>query len=600
MLGFWIIAAAAAFATMAILGRALLSGGGHAPDDTAAFDMQVYRDQLTELDRDVARGVIDAAEAERARLETSRRLLEADRKARAGTAARSAPKGLTRAALALLAVVLLGGSFGLYARLGAILPGPKPAGLALPEVMPDLPLAERKANADSARAARPGQAAMEAELPHWAGPPPEASAEYLETIDRLRAAMADRPDDLKGQKLLTQHEAALGNFAAAHQAMARVIAIKGEDAGVDDYTQYADLLVLAAHGGVSPEAEAAIRQALEIDPADGIARYYLGLMYAQNDRPDLAFPIWRDLLERSPADTPWTEPIRGQIGQLAAMAGVDYTPPGPRPAHVRSRSSSGPSPEDIEAAKDMTEAEQRAMVAEMVGRLMQRLATEGGTPQEWAQLIAALTVQGDTDRARVVWGEAQSVFAAHPEAVATVDRAAAEAGLSAPIPYDGHGAEAPAPGAAGETGTASPDTPPEMVPEMAPEMAPDSPPETPPGIPPMAGPVANPGVLPEAEPELWPELTPETLAENLTKVTAGVSGDDRMAMLDGLATKLADELATFGGPPEQWAMLLGALVELDADLNARLIWKDAQKAFADDPESLAALARIVEALGVTE
>ncbi len=582
MLGFWIITASAALATIAILGRALLSESGRAPDDAAAFDMQVYRDQLTELDRDVARGVIDAAEAERARVETSRRLLEADRKARAASAAASPPPGLTRAALVLSALVVLGGSLGLYAKLGGLLPGTNAGGFALPEVMPDLPLATRKADADSARAARPGQAEMEADLPHWAGPPPEASAEYLETIDRLRAAMAERPNELKGQKLLAQHEAALGNFAAAHRAMARVIAIKGEDAGADDFTQYADLLVLAAHGRVSPEAEAAIRQALKIDPADGIARYYLGLMYAQNDRPDLAFPIWRDLLEGSDAGGPWVEPVRGQIGTLAALAGADYTPPAPRQAPARS----GPTLEDIEAAKDMTDAERGAMMADMTARLMERLATRGGTPQEWAQLIGALAVLGDTERARGIWGEAQAVFARRPDAVALIDKAAQDAGLAAPLAFDPQEAQANAPAPAPSPGDRPEDNSDNSSPVSP---APDG---------------AIPGTVPEASSAAGPEGLPGPggvmLSEPLAAMTAGLSGDERMMLLDSLASQFDDELATDGGPPEKWAMLLEALSALGETRKARVIWGEAQKYFANDPEGLAILRPTAEALGVAE
>ena len=43
----------------------------------AAFDLKVYRDQLNEVDRDLARGTLAADEADRLRTEVSRRLLEA-------------------------------------------------------------------------------------------------------------------------------------------------------------------------------------------------------------------------------------------------------------------------------------------------------------------------------------------------------------------------------------------------------------------------------------------------------------------------------------------------------------------------------------------
>ncbi|MDJ1016458.1 MAG: c-type cytochrome biogenesis protein CcmI [Paracoccaceae bacterium] len=615
MLGFWIIATATAVATIAIIGRALVTGqGGGAAADNAAYDVQVYRDQLSELDRDVARGVIGEEEAERARVETSRRLLEADRKARGETGSASAPPTLTWAVLALSTAVILGGGIWLYSLAGA--PG-----------TPDLPLEMRKAAAETARESRPTQAALEADLPHWTGPPPEAPPDYIEMVDKLRVALADRPGDLEGQKLLAQHEAALGNYRAAHQAMARVIEIKGAEAAADDYTQYADLMVLAAHGRVSPEAETAVKLALEIDPGDPIALYYVGLMYGQNDRPDLAFPIWRDLLESSHAGEPWVEPIRGQIGQLAAMAGVDYTPPAARAAAPLA----GPTLEDMDAAADMTDAERGAFVQGMVDRLMERLATEGGTAQEWAQLIGALAILGDTERARGIWGEAQAVFAEIPEARALIDETAANAGLSDPLAFDPD-APAPATPAPDPAAAADPHGQ-EAVARLMDRLAEDG--GTPAEWAQLIGALAVQGDSENAR-RIWGEAQsvfaqyPEAVAmidraatqAGLTDPIAYDAGtapaalpgptaddiaaaaemddEDRAAMIDGMVTRLSDELASIGGPPEKWVMLINSLGQLGETDRAAAVWAEAQKYFAEDPAGLAAVRPAAEALGVAE
>jgi cytochrome c-type biogenesis protein CcmH len=79
---------------------------------------------------------------------------------------------------------------------------------------------------------------------------------------------------------------------------------------------------------------------LELEPRNGTARYYAGLMYAQQGRPDLAFPIWRNLMAESTADAPWLDPIRLQIEEVAALAG-DACPPR-RPAAAPQ--SAGPRP----------------------------------------------------------------------------------------------------------------------------------------------------------------------------------------------------------------------------------------------------------------
>jgi cytochrome c-type biogenesis protein CcmH len=185
---FWIISLGIAAAVAALLLRAFFKGGG----STVNPDLQVYRDQLAEVDRDAQRGVVDASEAERTRIEISRRILEADRAG--ATAGAQGRGGLIFPALLIGAAVA--GAAGLYLHLGA--PG-----------YPDLPIAERIARAETFKAERPSQAEAEAQttLP----PAPEPDAAYAELIGKLRVAVADNPDDPTGQRLLARNEAGLGN-----------------------------------------------------------------------------------------------------------------------------------------------------------------------------------------------------------------------------------------------------------------------------------------------------------------------------------------------------------------------------------------------------
>jgi cytochrome c-type biogenesis protein CcmH len=181
--------------------------------------------------------------------------------------------------------------------------------------------------------------------------------------------------------------------------------------------------VLAAGGYVSPEAEDALTKTLRLDPRNGTALYYSGLMFAQSGRPDMAFRLWRPLLEDSAPDAPWVEPVRQQIAQVAADAGVRYTPPTIAPL-------AGPDAADIAAASDMTAQDRDNMVRGMVEQLSDRLASEGGTPQEWARLISALGVLGEEERASLIWAEAQEVFAGTPAALNTVRAAAVKTGIA--------------------------------------------------------------------------------------------------------------------------------------------------------------------------
>ncbi|WP_425101297.1 c-type cytochrome biogenesis protein CcmI [Tropicibacter sp. S64] len=406
---FWIVAIGLALAVAALLARGIMRGRAGATP-AAAFDLQVYRDQLAEIDRDAARGVIPSEEAERLRTEVSRRILAADAKAQTAGHSREA-SGYSGMLAAMLAVLIVGGGAGTYIILGA--PG-----------YPDLPLAGRIAAAKEARENRPGQAVAEENLPPAA--PVDAPAEYTELVQKLRAAVAERPDDLRGHMLLARSEAALGNFTEAWKALARVTELKGDQVTAKDYADLADMMVIAAGGYVSPEAQKALEEALARDPRNGVARYYGGLMMAQTGRPDVAFRMWDQLLRESEPDAPWLPAIREQIQELAFRAGeTDYQIPGVTPPMLR-----GPSAGDVAAAQDMTPEARMEMIRGMVGQLSDRLATEGGTPEEWARLISSLMVLGDADQARAIWAEAQTRFAETPEALATIRAAAERAGIA--------------------------------------------------------------------------------------------------------------------------------------------------------------------------
>ena len=409
-MGFWIIIASLSVGVGAVLALTLLRGRAEAVPQ-AAYDMQVYRDQLKEVDRDLARGVIPEAEAERVRTEVSRRLLAADTQMRAQQApSGQGSKGSAVVAVALIAL-MLGGALALYGQIGA--PG-----------YPDLPLEARIAASDEARADRLSQAEAEAEAP--ARPPaPDAAPDYLELMEKLRQTVAERPDDLRGLRLLVRNEAALGNVAAAYAAQQQTIRVKGPEATADDHALLADLMIAAAGGYVSTEAEAALRTALQADPDNPTSRYYLGAYLMQVDRPDAAFRIWERLLRESPPDAPWVTPIRAQIEDVAWRAGVQYQlPEAPREA------PRGPSAEDMEAAADMSADERMEMIRGMVRNLAVRVENEAVPPADWARLISAYAVLGERELAQNVWSDAQKTFWDAPNALALIRQAAIDAGLT--------------------------------------------------------------------------------------------------------------------------------------------------------------------------
>lgn len=412
---FWIITALMAFGVTAMLVLALLRARTIA-GPAADYDLRVYRDQLKEVDRDLARGVIAHGDAKRIRTEISRRILAADAQQADGGSLLTQPRLTGYIMAAMVGVALIGGSFLLYSKLGAFERFGAP-------VYGDLSLKDRIAEAEKARETRPDQATAEASLPTAVAPGP-FSPDYIALVEQLRETVTIRPDDLQGHVLLARNEAAMGNFAAAYQAQKRVVEIKGDDVRASDLMDYGEMLILAAGGYVSPEAEDALAQALQLDPRNAPARYYYGLMFAQTGRPDQTFRIWEGLLRESPPDAPWIEPIRLQIGDIAQRAGVNYQLPEPRITPER-----GPDASDVEAAAEISEEDRLAMIEGMVNGLSDRLANEGGPASDWARLIASLGVLGQEERAIAIYTEALEIFAGDDAAIELIRNGARQASL---------------------------------------------------------------------------------------------------------------------------------------------------------------------------
>lgn len=399
---FWLAAGAMVVAVAAALLRAMTRASGDVAP-AAAFDLQVYRDQLAEVDRDLTRGTIAPDEATRLKTEISRRLLDADR---AAQAANKTPARNARTLAFVLSLPILGLSWLAYDRLGA--PG-----------YPDLPLSERLAMSDEMRAKRPSQAEMEAKAPKPEPGPVDPA--FAKLMDELRTAMKSRPDDQQGLQLLAANEARLGNLSAARTAMQQLIALKGDAATADDHASLAELMVMAAGGLVSAEAESELGKALTLDANNPAARYYYGLMAAQVGRFDRTFELWKPLLD-GPTDAPWMDPVRAQIEDVAMRAGINFTLP---PA-----AGKGPDAAAVAAAGQMSAGDRQSMIEGMVAQLGDRLATEGGPVEDWAKLITSLGVLNRKDEAQKIYAEALTKFEGRPSEQGFLKEAALNAGLT--------------------------------------------------------------------------------------------------------------------------------------------------------------------------
>lgn len=329
---------------------------GRALPDRARYDTAVYRDQLKELDRDIARGLIGEAEAQSARLEIERRLLGAAGAAPEGSASTRRSPVLAAAVVVLVA----GGATGLYLTLGA--PG-----------VPDAPFALRVAQ----RGAAGGDAANH----------PDLAKMSASVAERLR----QDPNNREGWQLYARTLAAMGNWQGSADAFRNLIAL-GET-GADVYAGYGEMLVLASQGAVTPAAREAFANAAKADAANPVARFYLAVIDAQSGRGQQAIDAWVKLAGET-AD----EDMRGEIGRriaetakLSGLAAPALPPASAAPA-------AGPDAGQMAAAEGMPEAERATMINGMVAQLATKLEANPNDADGWMRLGRAYAVLAQNDK----------------------------------------------------------------------------------------------------------------------------------------------------------------------------------------------------------
>jgi cytochrome c-type biogenesis protein CcmH len=334
-------------------------------------DVAVYRDQLDEIERDRAAGMIEEQEAAGAQVEVSRRLLAA------ADAQPELPTNLSsatwrRRAVAVIVLVILPlGAAGLYVGLGS-------------PWLPDQPLAARLAAGD-------GQ-----------------SVDSL--IARVETHLERSPDDGRGWEVIAPIYLRLGRFDDAVKAWRNALRLNGDSA--QRQAGLGEALVFAANGVVTTEAKAAFERAVALDANDVQARYFLGLAAEQDGNRTQAAAIWRALIETAPPDAPWLDFMRAALTRVEGGAGRIGPDAGAR---------GGPSEEQVAASSELSPEQRKAMIQGMVERLSERLHNDGSDVEGWLRLVRSYMVLGEPDKARAAVVDARRALSGDPTKLRRLD-----------------------------------------------------------------------------------------------------------------------------------------------------------------------------------
>lgn len=335
--------------------------------------LAVFRDQLTDLDAQVAAGAVQPDEAEGLRTEIRKRLLAEDRNALA-PARPLAAASLGRIALGLGAIIAVAAT-GLYAIMGR------------PELTQPV-----------------AQGTPPAVAPQGAAP---ANSDVDSMIAGLKTKLAADPSDPEGWRMLGWSYLQTGRSAEAVDAYRRAIAIRPNDAGY--LSAFGEALVQQAGGGVTPEARETFTTVNRLDPADPRARYFLAVAKGQAGDRRGALEDLVELLNSAPADAPWAPELRPIVEENAKALGIDLTGK-LKPAPADAPAAPMPNPEQVAAAQKMDPNDRQAMIKGMVEGLAVRLKAQPRDLEGWQRLMRARAVLGDMAGASAAYRDARVAF----------------------------------------------------------------------------------------------------------------------------------------------------------------------------------------------
>jgi cytochrome c-type biogenesis protein CcmH len=286
---FWICAAALVVAALVLLLRPLLWPRSVVAGTAAGLsNVHILRDQLAELDTELAAGQLTPEQHAGSRAELERRVLE---EAGATEAVQNAAGGRSGALVIGLLLPLL--AVGLYTQLG-------------------------NRNAFDPILSKPVVQATEQDI------------EVL--LDRMAKRLNDKPDDPDGWALLGRTYAAMERFEPARDAYARALKLQPENPNL--LADLADTLAMTQGRKLAGEPERLVLAALKIDPDHLKALALAGSAAMERGDAKTAVLHWTRVQSLIPPDSPMATGLLASLNEARAAAGMPAVVAAVKPASV--------------------------------------------------------------------------------------------------------------------------------------------------------------------------------------------------------------------------------------------------------------------------
>lgn len=362
---FWIVVAimigcATGLAILPLLRRQKKSTGPEFSEFDG--DIAVFKDQLVEIDRDLKRGVLNESDAESARAEVSRRLIEASGKAK--TDSKSAASGKDRTLFRNLALIF--------------------AIVCVPAIATAMYFNIGNPNL----ADQPLQARLQAQQENG------TDNKILDLVERVETHLSSNPDDADGWEVVAPVYQRLGRHDDSVRAFESLVRLRGESE--ERLSNLAEAIVLSQEGVITQRAETLFKRASALDETAVRPRFFLALGLNQESKFRDAISAWETLLEDATPQSAWAPGALDQLNLARNELGLPPAEPDNQAA----------------AIMNLSQQEQQEMISAMVDGLAERLEDDPDNFADWQRLIRSYAVLGKSDQATAALKKAQGIFAA--------------------------------------------------------------------------------------------------------------------------------------------------------------------------------------------
>ena len=353
-----------------------LRGGRLNPDQEHSEDsLDIYREQLAELDAANPLTAQEKQAIEEERIELSRRLIRHSKNDEVRVRVGSSRASIVMTSLAAL-VLIPAISISTYLAIGS------------PQI-PDQPLSAR----------------LNSDL---------ASKSIDEMLLIAKQHLQKNPGDRQGWQVLADTYGALNRPAERAVALRQLSRLSNQTPEL--MTELGEALTVAQGNIVPAEARELFQRALAEKPAFPKASLYLALALEQEGKFEEAYKRWVKLAAIRKSDERWQTMASARLKKLGEQIGI--------------QSPKGPTQQDIKNAATLSTEERAAMIEGMVAGLESRLEDDPNDIEGWMRLIRSYKVLNNPLKAAESLVKAKSAFSDDAQSLKRLDQFAARLKLT--------------------------------------------------------------------------------------------------------------------------------------------------------------------------